>query len=158
MQNQGAYRGALAAAFVLAAFRVSMVVPIKKSVNHSITVATVPETGCAQQQQEVRLRSDSKVWSECAFGLVGHCFHCCNQLLSAVMWSLRFSFSWSCVCHFLRFTTLRTRPVKADRKQTLFLDAQPFDSLHLSRCRLSSCVSVQKTQKTKGRANPPISI
>ena len=158
MQNQGAYRGALAAAFVLAAFRLSMIVAVEKSVNHSRTVASVRETGCAQQQQEVRLRSDFKVWSECAFGLVGHCFLCCNQFLSAVMWSLRFSFSGSCVCHFMRFTTLRTRPVNDDRKQTFFLDAQPFDSLHLSRCRLSSCVSVQKTHITKGRANPPISM
>ena len=64
------------------------------------------------------------------------------QFLSALMWSLRFSFFWSCVCHYTRFTTLRTRPVNIDRKQTLFLDARPFDSLHLSRYRLSSYVSV----------------
>ena len=64
------------------------------------------------------------------------------QFLSALMWSLRFSFFWSCVRHYTRFTTLRTRPVNIDRKQTLFLDARPFDSLHLSRYRLSSYVSI----------------
>ena len=42
---------------------------------------------------------------------------CCNQFLSAVMWSLRFPYFWSCVCHYMRFTTLRTRPVNIDRKQ-----------------------------------------
>ena len=38
------------------------------------------ETSWEQQQhQEVRLRSDSTVWSEFAFGPVGHCFLCCNR-------------------------------------------------------------------------------
>ena len=32
-------------------------------------------------------------------------------IFSAVMWSLRFPFFWSCVCHYTWFTTLRTRPV-----------------------------------------------
>ena len=126
----------------LAAFWLSMVAPVKKSVNHSRIVASMRETGWKQKQQEVCLHSDSTVWSEFAFGPVGHCFLCCNQFLSAVIWSLRFPFFWSCVCHYMRFTTLRTRPVNIDRKQTLFLDARPFDSLHLSKCRLSSCVSV----------------
>ena len=76
------------------------------------------ERGWEQQQEEVRLRSGSKVWSGFAFGPVGHCFLCCNQSLSAVMWSLRFPFFWSCVCHNTRFITLRTRPVNIDRKQT----------------------------------------
>ena len=126
----------------LAAFWLSMVAPVKKSVNHSRIVASMRETGWKQKQQEVCLRSDSTVWSEFAFGPVGHCFLCCNQCLSAVMWSLRFPFVWSYVCHYMRFTTPRTRPVNIDRKQTLFLDARPFDSLHLCKCRLSSCVSV----------------
>ena len=126
----------------LAAFWLSMVAPVKKSVNHSRIVASMRETGWKQKQQEVCLRSDSTVWSEFAFGPVGHCFLCCNQCLSAVMWSLRFPFVWSCVCHYMRFTTPRTRQVNIDRKQTLFLDARPFDSLDLSKCRLSSCVSV----------------
>ena len=136
------YQGGLATAFDLAAFWLSMVAPVKKSVNHSRIVASMRETGWKQKQQEVCLRSDSTVWSEFAFGPVGHCFLCCNQCLSAVMWSLRFPFVWSCVCHYMRFTTLRTRPVNIDRKQTLFLDARPFDSLDLSKCRLWSCVSV----------------
>ena len=114
----------LATAFDLAAFRLSMIAPVKKSVNHSRTVASMRERGREQQQREVRLRSHSIVWSEFAFGPVGHCFLCCNQFLSAVMWSLRFLFFWSCVCHYMRFTTLRTRPVNIDRKQTLFLDAR----------------------------------
>ena len=123
--------GGLATAFDLAAFWLSMVAPVKKSVNHSRIVASMRETGWKQKQQEVCLRSDSTVWSEFAFGPVGHCFLCCNQFLSAVMWSLRFPFFWSCVCHYMRFTTLRMRPVNIDREQTLFLDAGPFDSLHL---------------------------
>ena len=90
-----------ATAFDLAAFRLSMIAPVKKSVNHSRTVASMRETGWEQQQQHqgVRLRSDSTVWSEFAFGPVGHCLLCCNQLLSAVMWSLRFPVFWFCVCH-----------------------------------------------------------
>ena len=67
------------------------------------------------------LRSDSTVWSEFAFGPVGHCFLCCNQFFAAVMWSLCFPFFWSCVCHYIRLTTLRTRPVN------MFLDARSFD-------------------------------
>ena len=114
----------------------------KKSVNHSRTVASMRETGEQQQKREVRLRSDSTVWSEFAFGPVGPCFLCCNQFLSAVMWSLRIPFFWSCVCHYMRFITVITRPVNIDRKQTLSLNAGPFDSLHLSRCSLSSCVYV----------------
>ena len=55
--------GGLAAAFDLAAFRLSMIAPVKKSVNHSRTVASMRETGCEQQQQ-VRFRSDSTVRSE----------------------------------------------------------------------------------------------
>ena len=72
-------RGGLATAFDLAAFRLSMIAPVKKSVNHSRTVASMRETGQEQQHQEVRLRSDSTVRSEFAFGPVGHCFFCCNR-------------------------------------------------------------------------------
>ena len=53
--------GGLATAFDLAAFRLSMIAPVKKSVNHSRTVASMRETGWEQQHQEVRLRSDSTV-------------------------------------------------------------------------------------------------
>ena len=103
--------------------QLSMIAPVRKSVNHSRTVTSMSETGC-EQQQEVRLRSDSTVWNEFAFGPVGHCFLYCKLFLSAVMWGLRFPFFWSCVCRYMRFTTLRTRPVNIDRKQTLFLDAR----------------------------------
>ena len=61
-QLQGG-EGGLATAFDLAAFRLSMIAPVKKSVNHSRTVASMRETGCEQQQQ-VRFRSDSTVRSE----------------------------------------------------------------------------------------------
>ena len=54
------YPGGLATAFDLAAFRLSMIAPVKKSVNHSRTVASMRETGW-EQQQEVRLRKDSTV-------------------------------------------------------------------------------------------------
>ena len=57
----------LATAFDLAAFRLSMIAPVKKSVNHSRTVASMRETGW-EQHQEVRLRSDLTVWSE--FGVI----------------------------------------------------------------------------------------
>ena len=75
----------------------------------------------------VRLRSDSKVWSELAFGPVGHCFLCCNRFFPAVMWSLRFPFFWSSVCHYMRFTTIKTRPVN------MFLNARQFDNVFLFR-------------------------
>ena len=38
-------QGGLATAFDLAAFRLSMIAPVKKSVNHSRTVASMRETG-----------------------------------------------------------------------------------------------------------------
>ena len=38
-------QGGLATAFDLAAFRLSMIAPVKKSVNHSTTVASMRETG-----------------------------------------------------------------------------------------------------------------
>ena len=59
---KGFEQGGLATASDLAAFRLSMIAPVKKSVNHSRTVASMRETGWEQQQhQEVRLRSDSTV-------------------------------------------------------------------------------------------------
>ena len=54
---QGRHQGGLATASDLAAFLLSMIAPVKKSVNHSRTVASMRETGWEQQQhQEVRLR------------------------------------------------------------------------------------------------------
>ena len=41
----GPKQGGLATAFDLAAFRLSMIAPVKKSVNHSRTVASMRETG-----------------------------------------------------------------------------------------------------------------
>ena len=57
-------QGGLATAFDPAAFQLSMIAPVKKSVNHSRTVASMHETGWEQQQKQVRLRSDSTVGSE----------------------------------------------------------------------------------------------
>ena len=55
-------QGGLAMAFDLATFRLSMIASVKKSINHSRTVASMRETGWEQQQhQEVHLRSDSTV-------------------------------------------------------------------------------------------------
>ena len=42
--------GGMATAFYLAAFPLSMIAPVKKSVNHSRTVASMRETGWEQQQ------------------------------------------------------------------------------------------------------------
>ena len=42
--------GGMATAFDLAAFPLSMIAPVKKSVNHSRTVASMRETGWEQQQ------------------------------------------------------------------------------------------------------------
>ena len=36
-----------------------------------------------------------------------------QPIFSAVMWSLPFPFFWSCVSHYMRFTTLRTRPLNS---------------------------------------------
>ena len=41
----GETQGGLATAFDLTAFRLSMIAPVKKSVNHSTTVASMRETG-----------------------------------------------------------------------------------------------------------------
>ena len=41
----------LATAFDLTAFRLSMIAPVKKSVNHSRTVASIRETGWEKQQE-----------------------------------------------------------------------------------------------------------
>ena len=43
-----------------AAFGLSMIAPVKKSVNHARTVASMRETGW-EKQQEAHLRSDSTV-------------------------------------------------------------------------------------------------
>ena len=40
-------------------------------------------------------------------------FDVTKVFLFAVMWSLRFPFFWCCVGHYMRFTTLRTRPVNS---------------------------------------------
>ena len=90
-QSYGWKQGGLATAFDLAAFRLSMIARVKKSVNHSRTVASMRGTGW-EQQQEFGLRSDSRVWSEFAFGAVGHCFLCYNQFFFRSNVELTFSF------------------------------------------------------------------
>ena len=54
-------QGALAMAFDLAAFQLSMIATVKKSVNHARTVASMCEMGWEQQQEEVCLQSNSTV-------------------------------------------------------------------------------------------------
>ena len=58
--NECHSQGGLATAFDLAAFQLSMIAPVKKSVNHSRTVGSMRETGW-EKQQEAHLRSDSTV-------------------------------------------------------------------------------------------------
>ena len=144
-QRNVASQGGLATAFDLAAFWLSMIAPVKKSVNHSRTVASMRETGW-EKQQGAHLRSDSTVWSEFAFiililSVIAFFRLCCSQFLSAVMWSLRFRFFWSCVCHYMRFTTLRTKLVN------MFLDVRPFDYVFLfrrpTRLKKSLCFQVK---------------
>ena len=110
-----------------------MIVPVKKSVNHPRTVASMLETGWEQQQQQVRLCSHSQrfesvkwisFWSR--WSLLSLLY---NQFFSAVIWSLRFPFFWSSVCHYMRFTTIKTRPVN------MFLNARQFDNVFLFRRR-----------------------
>ena len=49
----GLKQGGLATAFDLAAFRLPMIAPVKKSVNHSSTVASTRETGWEQPKKSV---------------------------------------------------------------------------------------------------------
>ena len=60
--KENEHQGGLATAFELATFRLSMIALVKKSVNHSRTAANMPRTGWEQQQQQVRVRSDSVKW------------------------------------------------------------------------------------------------
>ena len=53
-------QGGLEMAIDHAAFWLSMITPVKKSINHSKTVASIRKTGWEQKQQ-VRPRSDSTV-------------------------------------------------------------------------------------------------
>ena len=136
-------QGGLATASDLAAFRLSMIAPVKKSVNHSRTVASMRETGW-EQQQEVRLRSDSTVWSEFAFGPVGHsAFFAVTNFFFRGNVELTFSFllvlrlSLHAVYYAIKERDQWTVIVHTSSMPDLFKD-----SLHLSRCRLSSCVSV----------------
>ena len=122
-------QGGLATAFDLAAFRLSMIAPVKKSVNHSRTVASMRETRLNKQQhQEVRLRSDSTVWSEFAFGPVGHCFLRCNRFFFRSNVELTFSFL------VLRLSLHAVYYAKNETSEQslymyMFLDARPFGSL-----------------------------
>ena len=82
------YQEGLATAFDLAAFWLSMIAPVKKSVNHSRTVASMRETSW-EKQQEAHL-GDLTMRSEFPFRilvlLVIAVFRLChNQFFSAVM-------------------------------------------------------------------------
>ena len=65
--NQGRGSG-VATAFDLGAFRLSMIVPVKKPVNHSRTVVSMHETGHERVERDVCLRGVSTVQSEVPFG------------------------------------------------------------------------------------------
>ena len=78
----------LAAAFDLAAFRLSMIAPVKKSVNPSRTVANMRETGWEQQTT-----ANNKKF---VFAAIRQC-DVNSLLVPLVMWNLRFPLFWSCV-------------------------------------------------------------
>ena len=50
VKNEKDAQKGLATAFDLAAFRLSMIAPVKKSVNHSRTIASMRETGEQEQK------------------------------------------------------------------------------------------------------------
>ena len=123
-------------------FSASMIAPVKKSVNHSRTVASMRETGWEQQQL------NNNNIKKFVFAAIRQCevnsllvllviasFAVTDFFFPTVMWSLRFPFFWSCVCHYMRFTTLRTRPVNSHCTCSSMPDL-------LAHYRLSSCVSV----------------
>ena len=122
-------QGGLATAFDLAAFRLSMIAPVKKSVNHSRPVASMRETGWEQQQhQEVRLRSDSRVWSEFALGLLVIAFFAVTDFFRSNV-GLTFSFLLALRLWLRAVYYAKNETSKQSLYMYMFLDAGPFGSL-----------------------------
>ena len=110
--------GGPATAFDLAAFRLSMIAPIKKSVNHSRTVVSMRETG----------------WEE---EVCRHCeirFRSCWSLIS-LLWPIFFRGNVELTFPFLLVLRLSLHAVYHAKNETserslyIFLDARPFGSL-----------------------------
>ena len=132
--------GGLATAFDLAAFRLSMIAPVKKSVNHSRTVASMRETEWEQQQHQKFVLAEIRRCevNSLLVGPVGHCFLCCNRFFFRS--NVGLTFSWLLVLRlsfYMRFTALRTRPVNIHC--TCTCSSMPDLLAHYW---LSSCVSV----------------
>ena len=120
-------QGGLATAFDLAAFRLSMIAPVKKSVNHSRPVASMRETGWEQQQrQEVRLRSDSRVWSEFALDLLVIAFFAVTDFFRS---NVGLTFSFLLVLRLSLHAIYYAKNETSEQSSYMFLDARPFGSL-----------------------------
>ena len=122
-----------------------MIAPVKKSVNHPKTVASMRGTGwennkfvLAASSQRFGSVKRSCFWLLLVPLVIGFfvLFRGNVELTFSFLLVLRLSLNAA------QFTTVRTRPVN------MFLDARPFDDLFLFR-RPTNC-------KSKRRANPPI--
>ena len=90
-------QGGLATAFDLAAFRLSMIAPVKKPVNHPKTVASMRGTGW--ENNKFVLAASSQRFGSVKCSCFWSRWSLVSSFCSSVMWSLRFPFFWSCVCH-----------------------------------------------------------
>ena len=147
--TRGGGGGGLATAFELAAFRLSMIALVKKSVNHSRTVANMPRTGWEQQQQEVRVRSDSVKW-----------IRFCSRwsLLSLlqpifVLGNVELTFSFLLVLRLSLHAVYYAKNETSERSLYMFLDARPFGSLQAF--KLHVFLFRRPTRLEQG-ANPPM--
>ena len=84
---------------------------------HYVTWSGIGQSDIFRQwkQQQVRLRSDSKVWSEFTLVLLVIAFFAVTNIFSAGMWSLRFSFFRSCVFHYMRCTIIISKNKTSER-------------------------------------------
>ena len=84
---------------------------------HYVTWSGIGQSDIFRQwkQQQVRLRSDSKVWSEFTLVLLVIAFFAVTNIFSAGMWSLRFSFFRSCVFHYMRCTIIISKNETSER-------------------------------------------
>ena len=126
-QWNGHDQGGLATAFDLSAFQLAMIAPVKKSVNHSRTVASMRETGW-EQHQEVRLRSDSTVWSEFALVLLVIAFFAVTNFFRS---DVGLTFSFLLVLRLSLHAVFYAKNETSEQSlyMYMFLDARPFGSL-----------------------------
>ena len=126
----------MATAFDLAGFRLSMIAPVKKSVNHSRTVASMRETGLEQQQHQESSSSqryDSVKWTR---------FWSCWSLLSSLYYSekksvkpiffrsiVELTFSFFLVLRLSLHAVYYAKNQTSEQSLYMFLDTRPFGSL-----------------------------